>query len=263
MLALVTGRGGLPARVAASQATPPLVCVLKGFEPDNLIGDIQFRLEHLGTLLAQLKDRGVTEVCFCGAIERPPFDPAALDAATLPLVPVMMKAMGSGDDAALRAVMALFEAAGFEMRAAHQLAPEILAPSGVLTRAQITDTMQNDVARADAVLAALAPLDVGQGCVVGAGVVWGIETNGGTDHLLRHLPDGAAQASAVLVKAPKIGQDLRADMPTIGPQTIIAADRAGLSGLVISAGQVILLEQEETLRRADAAGLVLWSRETV
>lgn len=260
MLALVTGRGGLPARVAAAQAEPPLICVLDGFAPDGLEADIQFRLEHLGSLFADLKARGVQEVCLCGAIERPAFDPAALDPATLPLVPVMMQAMAAGDDGALRAVMGLFESQGFRVRAAHDLAPDILVPEGVLSQTAPWSDAATDVARADAVLSALAPLDVGQGCVVGAGQVWGIETIGGTNHMLCSLPDKVQTARALLVKAPKTGQDLRADLPTVGPETIDAIAKAGLAGLVVEAGSVILLEPEETVKRADAAGLLLWSR---
>ena len=260
MLALVSGRGALPAAVAGAQSVAPLICVLKGFAPDGLVPDITFRLEHLGTLLGQLNARGVTDVCFCGAIERPAFDPGALDQATLPLVPVMMKAMGTGDDGALRAVMALFEDHGFTVQAAQALAPDLLAPEGVLSAAQPDAQMRSDVNHADAVLAALSPLDVGQGCVVGAGLVWGIETIGGTDHMLSTLPDQAASKRAVLVKHPKTGQDLRADLPTVGPATSERLVAAGLAGMVIEAGAVLLLDRDETIARADAAGLVLWSR---
>lgn len=260
MLALISGRGRLPRDVADAQATPPLVCVLDGFAPDELTSDITFRLEHLGTLLGDLKSRGVTEVCFCGAIERPSFDPSKLDAATLPLVPVMMQAMGAGDDGALRAVMKLFEDQGFAIRAAHELAPELLAPEGVLSHAQPDDGMKRDVERADAILSALSPLDVGQGCVVGRGQVWGIESIGGTDHLLSTLPHGADKVRAVLVKRPKAGQDIRADLPTIGPETVRSAVEAGLAGIVIDAGAVLILDRERTITLADADGLVLWSR---
>ncbi|MEM9576780.1 MAG: UDP-2,3-diacylglucosamine diphosphatase LpxI [Pseudomonadota bacterium] len=260
MLALISGRGSLPAQVARALPKPPLVCVLEGFAPTGLDADITFRLEHLGTLLSDLGNRGVVEVCFCGGIERPALDPAALDTATLPLVPIMMKAMGAGDDAALRAVMALFEDKGFRIRAAHEIAPDVLAPAGLLSRADVSDRMAADIQRADEVLDALGALDVGQGCVVGAGQVWGIETIGGTDHMLGSLPEGVRQAAAVLVKVPKRNQDLRADLPTIGPETITAAAAAGLAGIVVNAGEVILLEPEETRRRADSSGLVLLSR---
>jgi DUF1009 family protein len=96
--------------------------------------------------------------------------------------------------------------------------------------------------------------------VVGRGQVWGIEASGGTDHLLSTLPEAARTARAVLVKAPKAGQEERADLPAVGPETIERLQAAGLAGLAIAAGKTLLLEREETLRRANAAGLVVWAR---
>jgi len=61
----------------------------------------------------------------------------------------------------------------------------------------------------------------------------------------------------VLIKAAKRGQDLRVDMPTIGPKTVVEAARAGLSGIAIGAGSTFVLEQDETLRMADRLGLFL------
>jgi DUF1009 family protein len=262
MLALVSGCGALPRQVFSSQPVAPLVCALEGFAPEGLEANITFRLENLGMLIADLKARGVSEVCFCGSIARPPFDASVVDAATLPLARVLTDALGAGDDAALRAVMGLFEQERFRIRAVQDLAPHLLAPEGVLSQAQPDDQMRKDIARADAILSALAALDVGQGCVVGAGQVWGLETVGGTDHMLATLPDGAPEARAVLVKRPKAGQDLRADLPTIGPTTIDAAARAGLAGVVIEAGRVLVLDRADTIARANDAGLVLWSRVT-
>ena len=260
MLALVSGRGSLPASIAEALVKPPLVCVLEGFAPEGLAADITFKLEHLGTLLSTLTERGVTDVCFCGAIERPAFDPAQLDSKTLPLVPIMMQAMGSGDDGALRAVISLFEQQGFVVRGAHEIAPHLLAPEGVLSSVEPDDQMRRDVARASEVLSSLAPLDVGQGCVVGKGQVWGIETIGGTDHMISTLPSRVRGARAVLVKRPKSAQEMRADMPTIGPDTVAAVTKAGLAGLVIEAGGVLILDRENTVAAANAAGIVLWSR---
>ena len=209
--------------------------------------------------MADMKSRGVSEVCFCGAIERPPFESSAIDRATMPFAPVLTEALKAGDDGALRAVMGLFEQEGFQIRAAQDLAPDLLAPQGILSHAEPDDQMRKDLARADAILSALAPFDVGQGCVVGAGQVWGIESVGGTDHMLASLPPRAGATRAVLVKHAKTGQDLRADLPTIGPTTIDAAARAGLAGVVIEAGRVLVLDRADTIARANDAGLVLWS----
>jgi DUF1009 family protein len=261
MLALIAGKGGLPAAVVAEQAHRPLVCALEGFAPDRLDPDMTFRLEHLGTLLKDLCARGVTQVCFCGAIERPILDASAIDASTRPLVPKIAAAIGVGDDGALRVIMSLFEDHGLAVCAAHELAPGLLMRAGVLSTTLPDDQIRADADRGMALLAGLAPFDVGQACVVAAGQVWGVETVSGTDHMLASLPSGIRTRRASLIKLPKRGQDLRADLPTIGPETVEKAVAAGLAAIIVEAGKTILLEREETQQRADAAGLILWARD--
>ena len=79
MLALIAGGGDLPRNVFTTQDTAPLVCALQGNQqPNGLKVDLLFRLETLGTLLLTLGEMGVTEICLCGAIDRPVLDQAAL-----------------------------------------------------------------------------------------------------------------------------------------------------------------------------------------
>ena len=259
-LALICGTGDLPRKVAEAQAEPPFICVLEGFAPEALEADVTFRLETLGSLLVRLGHEGVTEVCFCGAIERPSFDPTKLDEHTAPLVPIMAKALQAGDDGALRAVAGLFEETGFTVRAAHDLAPDLIAPAGVLSEAWPDAQMRRDAALGMNILAALAPYDVSQACVVGNGQLLGLETVTGTDVLLQSVPDVAARPAGILVKGPKIGQDDRLDKPTVGPETVAQVVKAGLRGIVVDAGDVILLERAAVVAACDTAGLVLWSR---
>ena len=74
-------------------------------------------------------------------------------------------------------------------------------------------------------------------------------------HLSSPIPSGG-----VLAKAPKPGQDRRVDLPAIGPGTVDRAAAAGLEGIVIATGGVMVLDLAETIARADAAGLFLWVR---
>ncbi len=259
-LALVAGRGRLPVEVAAAQAEAPLICAYEGVPPDGLAVDLTFRLETLGSLLVQLGERGITQVCFCGAIDRPELDPSKLDAETLPLVPLFQKALAAGDNGALQVLKEIFEQTGFAVVGADTLLPDLVAEQGVLSEAWPDAQMRRDAARGEAVLAGLAPLDIGQACVIGAEQVLGVETAGGTDHLLATLPEKARGLRAILCKGPKIGQIREIDMPTIGPATIEAAHAAGLAGVVVDAGDVIILEPERCAVLADTYGLVLWSR---
>lgn len=259
-LALIAGRGRLPSEVAAAQEVPPLVCAYEGQLPDQIVFDLTFRLETLGTLLVALGEKGVTRVCFCGAIDRPDLDPSKLDAETLPLVPLFQKALAAGDNGALQILKDIFEQTGFEVVGADELLPDLVAEQGVMSAAWPDAQMRRDAARGEAVLAGLAPLDIGQACVIGAEQVLGIETKGGTDHLLATLPADARDMRAILCKGPKAGQIREIDMPTIGPATLQAAHAAGLAGVIVDAGDVIVLEAERCTALADEFGLVLWVR---
>lgn len=259
-LALIAGTGRLPAEIAASQDVAPLICGYEGQAPDMVTAELFFRLETLGTLLVTLGERGITRVCFAGAIARPTLDPSRLDAETMPLVPLFQEALAAGDNGALHILMQIFEQTGFEVLGADELLPDLVAEQGVLSEKWPDAQMRRDAARGEAVLAGLAPLDIGQACVIGQEQVLGVETMGGTDHLLATLPPAARGARAILCKGPKTGQIREIDMPTIGPDTIEMAHRAGLAGVIVDAGDVIILEADRCAALADEYGLVLWSR---
>jgi DUF1009 family protein len=159
----------------------------------------------------------------------------------------------------------LLEERGHRVIGAHELAPGLLAQAGL--RGRVAPGPEDDTAIGTglAVLGAVSAFDIGQAAVVSGRHVLAIEGPEGTDSMMRRVR-GFRQSwfgrrgrgeGGVLVKAAKRGQDLRVDMPTIGPRTVIEAARAGLSGLAIGAGSTLILDQDETVRAADRAGLFL------
>lgn len=261
MLAIIAGQGRLPGLIAGAQPAPPLICALAGFEPEGIAPDLVFRLETLGTLLQQLQARGVTEICLAGAVRRPPVDPAAIDTATRPLIPRLTAALSRGDDGALRAVVEIFEAAGFAMRAAQELRPDLLPEAGCLSSREPSEEARADSARGAEIVAALSAADVGQGCVVLKRQALAIESAYGTDWMLASLTARPDTAGGVLVKMPKDGQDRRVDLPTIGVTTVEAAAQARLDGITIEAGGVLVLDRDAVRAACDRLGLFLWVRE--
>ncbi len=258
MLALIAGSGDLPGTLFETLEDKPLVAALEGFEPAGLAVDQTFRIETLGGLIALLKERGVTEVCFAGSIRRPPLDPGRLDAETQPLVPRLMAALQQGDDAALRVVLSFFEEAGIAIRAAHEIEPGLLPPSGCLTERQVSRDVGEETIRARQFIKALADADIGQACVVARGQCLALEASFGTDWMLKSLAARPDNGGGLLYKAPKPGQDRRIDLPTIGPETVALAHAAKLDGIVIEAGGVMVLDLEATVAAANASGLFLW-----
>lgn len=259
MIVVIAGQGALPEVVVRALGDRPhQIYALEGFAPETLAAT-PVRIEHVGSFIAQLVAQGADQICFAGRVARPPLDPSAIDAATMPLVPRMMQALGAGDDAALRTLLSFFEEAGITPVAAQDLVPDLVLPAGVVCGTPSPrDT--KDLARARAVHAALSGADVGQGVVVAAGQVLAVEALPGTDWMLRSLRDQgyARPDGGLFFKAPKIGQDRRVDLPTIGVATIKGVAAAGLSGLVIEADGVLVLDQPAVLEAAQEAGLFLW-----
>ncbi len=264
--AIIAGQGGLPAALAAAMDAP-FVAALDGFAPQGLVPEEVFRIERLVPFLHALQDRGITQVIFAGAVSRPRLDPAMFDPATAQLVPALMAAMQGGDDATLRAVLAIFVDFGFAIVGVPDVAPALVPQAGFLTARQGMAVDDRDAARACDIVAALGKVDVGQGAVVQQGLCLGVEALAGTDAMLAQvaqLPAGLrpdpARGRGVFYKAPKPGQDMRVDMPTLGPATVTAAAQAGLGGIVWAAGGVICLDQAQMIAIADQAGLFLWAR---
>lgn len=258
-LAIIAGQGDLPAAVAGALPEPPVVCAPEGVAVAGLAVDRRFRFERLVPFLRQLADDGVAQVVFAGAMQRPRFDPALFDPATAQLVPQMLAAIAGGDDAMLRVGIALCETAGLVVVGLGDIVPGLLVAEGVLGAVVPSAQDAADAARAGLILEALAPVDVGQGCVVAGGLCLGIEAIFGTDALLADVAARRQGGGGVFAKRAKTGQDLRADLPTIGPDTVRGAVAAGLSGLCLQAGRVVVLHRSQVIEAADAAGLALWA----
>lgn len=290
---LIAGEGALPGVLAAAlgrSGTAWYACHLDGHPPAQVGQSRAFRIERLGGLLDELRADGVARVCFAGRVARPRIDPTQIDAATQLLVPRIAAALEAGDDGALRAVIEIFEDAGFDVVGADAIAPELL---DVPVVGQPSDRDRRDIARARAVHAALGAADVGQGCCVAGGQVLAVEALPGTDWMLaslappppaapqpmaaagggllggmadwlsgpampaRGLPDFARPPGGVLYKAPKPTQDRRIDLPTIGPETVRRAAAAGLAGIAIEAGGVLVLEAADVAAQARAGDVFL------
>lgn len=261
-LALIAGRGGLPAALIAALPERPFLCALDGFAPAGLKVDQVFRVERLALFLRLLEDRGITEVVFAGAVQRPRLDPALFDPATATLVPRLLAAMRQGDDATLREVIAIFEEAGFAVKGVEDIAPALLPGPGLLAGV-LTAQDKADAERAAVIVAALGAVDVGQGAVVAQGLCLGVEVVAGTDALLASvaaLPATLRPPRGLFYKAPKPGQDRRIDLPTIGVDTVRLAADAGLGGVVIAAGGVICLDLPAMIAEANAKNIFLWAR---
>ena len=269
--AIIAGQGVLPVFLAArlrAEGQDFLLAEMAGCPSDIPDMDrIRFRIERLVPFLDHLVESGVGRVIFAGAMRRPLLEPELFDAKTATLVPRLLGAMQSGDDAALRDVIAIFEEWDIGVVGVDAVVPDLVPGPGVLAGTP-SEADRNDTARAADIVASLGVADIGQGAVVAQGLCLAVETLPGTDAMLafaaRHGPalrPDPKGARGVFYKAPKPGQDRRIDLPTLGLATVRAAAAAGLAGIAWQAGGVILLDRPAMIAEAEMTGLFLWARE--
>lgn len=269
-LGVVAGAGELPVRLVQHCATamqPYFVARIEGLADPALEihPGASFGLGEMGARFKALKAAGCDAVTFVGLVRRPEFKALKLDARATLMMPKVLAAARSGDDALMRVILQEFEREGFRIVGPEQAFAGLLAPAGVLGAHSPDDAMRADVVKAAALAEALGALDVGQGAVVCDGLALALEAAEGTDAMLARVAElpaavrGTLQARrGVLVKRAKPIQDRRIDLPTIGVSTIDAAARAGLAGVAVEAGGALIVDRPAVIARADAQGLFVF-----
>lgn len=263
-LGLIAGSGCLPFEVAAAARERGVDLAIAAIEgnTDPRIEQVEARgftwlaPGELGRLIEFFKGAGVPEVILAGAVSKRELlrHPERLrpDARALAL---LARLTLQGDDAILRAIASEIESEGMKVvDSTRHLAGRLTKP-GVLTTVQPSDAARRDLAFGLRVARTLGLHDVGQSVVVKDGAVLALEAVEGTDATLER---GAQFGRGVcLVKAAKPRQDLRFDVPVIGPGTIELAARCGVAAIGLEADRTLILERSDVLAQADRAGIAV------
>lgn len=270
VVGIVAGGGSLPREVAehvrACGGTVHIVAI--GGESDHDLSDFpltQVGWAEIGKTLRTLRNAGTTEVVIVGSVRRPDLSRIRPDLGFFLNLPAIARIVAAGgDDSVLSRVVRFFENKGFRVVSPTSVAPPLLIEAGPLGSFEADPGAMLDVARGFEVVRALGPFDVGQAVVITDGVVEAIEGAENTDAMLGRLAlqrrtgeGGITARRGVLVKRPKPGQELRVDMPAIGPGTVTHAIDAGLKGIAVLAGGAIALERTALVKVADAHGLFI------
>ena len=272
-LGIICGSGSIPLAVAAAverRGRRVMLFALRGLVDARAVAAYPhcwIAIGQFGRFRRLARAEGCRDLVLVGGLVRPAIRQVRLDWATLVEMPRIIRAFRGGDDHLLTGIGRILEGDGFRLLGAHEVAPDITAPSGALGRHRPDAGAAADIARGFEMLAAMSPFDVGQAVVIGKGHVLAVEAAEGTDAMLQRvaalreagrirLPRGVG----VLVKAPKQRQDRRFDLPSIGPDTVLHAAQAGLAGIAIVAGGTILAEPQRLVEAADANGLFVLGR---
>lgn len=266
---IIAGNGRLPINLAeklVADGQNPFIVMVEG-EPDggsilSALDNETLAVEDIAQLMPMLRRHGVTHLVMAGGVRRrPDWRKVRPSIGLLALLPSLVAALARGDDGLLKSFIRALEQRGVRVLGAHEIMPDLLAIEGSMTRERPLPADRRDLDAALVAARAIGALDIGQGAVAIGGRVIALEGIEGTDGLLERVKDLRSHGllggrrRGVLVKCAKPGQELRADLPTIGPGTVETAHAAGLAGIGVEADRSLVLDFDEMAKRADALGM--------
>lgn len=262
-LCILAGSGQLPITVAQSchdRGREFFVIALEGCAAPGAFDAFPHAWASLGSVgrtFSLMRDNGIKEVVLAGAVKRPSWTEIRPDFEGAMLLAKFATKI-AGDDGVLALVVREIESRGYRVVGAHDVVQEILTPEGVCGKVAPDKISIQDIDRAIEVARALGTVDVGQAVVVQQGIVLGVEAVEGTDALIKRSGEVRRKGpGGVLVKIAKPAQERRADLPTIGPETVRNAAAAGLRGIALEAGGSIIVDRPAAIAIADQLGLFL------
>jgi len=274
-IGLIAGWGRLPVIIAekAKSLGIPVVCVgIRGMADRAALEPhcrrfYWTRLAALNRPVRCFKREGVVRWAMAGKVFKHKIFSAQQLFGAISLMPDLRmvrfyfrKRANNSDDTFTLALIDEYARDGLICSSALDLCPELLVRPGVLTRRSPTAHEEADIEYGWHLAKEMGRLDVGQSVAVRERAVLAVEAVEGTDACIRRAGELRKGTGFVVVKVAKPQQDMRFDVPTVGPSTIESMRAAGGKVLAIEAEKTILIDEAETIRLADQAGITIVAR---
>lgn len=257
-LGLIAGNGRFPvlfARTARAEGYEVVAVAHEGETPPEVAAEVDaitwIRVGELGRMIDTFRAAGVRRAVMAGGIRKEAllthFAPDERGLQFLSRLTTL------GDDTLLRGLAGELEGEGIQIVESTLFLHRLLTPEGPLTARSPSEEEWRDIRFGLEVAKGIGRWDIGQTVVVRSRIVLAVEAIEGTDATIRR----AGRPGAVVVKVSKPGQDLRFDVPAVGPHTVESCQAAGIAVLALEAGRTLLLDRDEFLAAADSAGLTV------
>ena len=259
-IGLIAGQGMLP-RIIAEDACKngyrvvavALSGLADGSEKDYAHVLKRINAGKVNSVLGFLRDNGVTEAVFAGKVPKS----MLYDGTVIPdfrALGLLKKIVDQRDDTIIDTIVSEFEREGIKFLDMKEFCSDLLTPEGKLTNRGPSRSESRDIEFGFKMAKEVGRLDIGQTVVVKDRAVMAVEAIEGTDEAIKR--GGAlAMEGAVVVKVSRPGQDMRFDVPVVGPDTLEALKQAKVRVLVLEARKSIFLERDAFISGAEDAGI--------
>ena len=273
MLGLIAGAGRLPFLVAAGakQAGLRVICVGLGDDAEARLADevdvfYKVGIARPGAWIRKLKKHNVTRAIMVGRVAKKRlFTPWRIvrylpDWRALRIYYRRLRGKSKFSHLLLRAVADELASGGIILENSTMYCREHLATAGVMTSVTPRSSAQGDVDFGWELVRKLADLGIGQAIAVKEREVIAVEAIEGTAAMIERAGRLCESGNWTLAKASKPEQDMRLDVPCVGPETIRSLAENGGRCLVVEAGRTIIIDKPQTLKLANQLGIVVLGR---
>ena len=261
-IGIIAGMGELPVIIAkdARERGYKVITValetLASLEMDSVSDEIRWvNPGKFGELIDILKKHQIKEAIMAGKVPKSLLFKSKITP-DLRAVKLLFSIKDKSDDAILNAITKELAGEGIEIIDTTKFSPHLLTPVGCLTRKKPDEEQWKDIEFGWKIAREIGKLDIGQTVVIKGKAVMAIEAIEGTDEAILRGGKWAGDG-AVVVKVSKPQQDMRMDVPAVGPDTLKSMEKVNAKVLALEAHRSMIVDRETVIRVAESAGIVI------
>ncbi len=273
VLGLIAGEGRLPFLVAggAKQSGLRVICVGMANTAEPGLADevdvfYKVGLARPGAWIRKLRKHGVSKAVMVGWVDKTKlFTPRRIlrylpDWRAFRVYYWRLRGKNKLTDSLLSAIADELATGGIILENSIMYCKEHLATAGVMTKRQPSSSVQGDVEFGWEIVKKLGELDIGQAIAVKEKQVITVEAIEGTAKMIERAGRLCKSGGWTLIKTSKPGQDMRFDVPCVGPDTIRGLAENGGKCLIVEAAKTIIIDKPETIKLANQLGVTILGR---
>lgn len=258
-MALLAGNGILPVEIYRSikrsgAPLPQVYLMASDTAPYDDEGIPYQRITNpfaVAMILTKMRFMGIRRLMMAGGV--PKKDIYAQEKLDVGAEAILNDVRDCSDHSLLAGAVRYIEKFGIKVVTYDDVIPEMLAPEGHIAGPEPTDGQNDDCEYGLGILKVILPMSFGQSIAVSNRAVVAVEAMEGTDRMISRV--ASLSRCGILIKGMRADQDRRYDLPVVGVNTLHAMHDAGLSGLFVEAGCVLILGREDFIREADSLGI--------
>ena len=209
-----------------------------------------------GKILELIKSKKCKKVIFAGNIIKPKISKLKLDLKGLMYIPRVIKAAKLGDAAILKVLIKILLENDVKVIKLNTFNPELTLKKGIYTKIKPSNSDKKEIFQGIKILKKINSYNHTQAAIIRNNKVISLEKRKGTKEMIKSIAK-SKDKRGILIKLPKLKQDLRVDLPTIGLDTFKDCNNVGIKGIVVKSNQNIILNKKESIKYANRNKLFL------